>query len=57
MNHNKRECKDAVGTGIHARFHQELFHRIPPLYFSVATGFAFVTATEFELEDTQLGCL
>jgi hypothetical protein len=48
MNHNKRECKDAVGTGVHAHFPQVF---IPPLYFSVATGFAcFVTATEFELE-------
>jgi hypothetical protein len=52
MNHSKRECKDAIGTGVHAHFPQVF---IPPLHFSVATGFAcFVTATEFELEDTQL---
>jgi len=52
MNYNKRECKDAIGTGVHAHFPQVF---IPPLYFSVATGFAcFVTATEFEMEDVQL---
>ena len=34
--------------GLHAHFPQVL---IPPLYFSVVTGFAcFVKATEFELE-------
>jgi hypothetical protein len=44
MNCNKRECKDAIGTGVHAQFPQAF---IPHLYFRVATGFAdFVTATE-----------
>jgi hypothetical protein len=48
MNHNKRECKEAIGTSVHAHFPQVF---IPPLYFSVATGFAcFVTATEFKLK-------
>ena len=53
MNHSKGECTDAIGTGVHALFPQVF---IPPLCFSVATGFScFVTATEFELEDLLLG--
>jgi hypothetical protein len=47
MNYNKRECKDAIGIGVHAHFPQVF---IPPLYFSVATGFAcIVTAAEYTL--------
>ena len=39
MNHNKRECKDAISTGVHAYFPQVF---ISPLYFSFATSFCML---------------
>jgi hypothetical protein len=41
MNHYKPECKDAIGSGVHARFPQVF---VPALYFSVATGLACFVA-------------